>query len=110
VSQILLHNQLIQAATLILILSLAISGIEFVNVELGASPLKMREGEKYEEHDVISIDGNKDFLLQSVSEGWLGTGAKDDPIQISGYRIRNARHLIRIINTPTAAFFLKEIL
>ncbi|MFX0092935.1 MAG: nitrous oxide reductase family maturation protein NosD [Candidatus Hodarchaeota archaeon] len=54
----------------------------------------------YMEHAPISINGNEDFLTQAASENWPGTGAVEDPINITGYDITIASgDLLTIQNT-----------
>lgn len=55
--------------------------------------------ETYMDHDFISILGNDDFLSQAVNEGWQGSGTRENPIIIEGYRIQMSRHLFRVVNT-----------
>jgi len=59
----------------------------------------------YIDHDFIAILGNEDFLQQASLENWEGSGTAEDPIIISGYRIRMARHLLRVVNTDLHFIF-----
>ena len=61
--------------------------------------------DSYVDHDFIAILGNEDFLQQASLENWEGAGTAEDPIIISGYRIRMARHLLRVVNTDLHFIF-----
>jgi hypothetical protein len=65
--------------------------------ELNSSPDAVSQ--VYIPHDVISIDGNEDFLSQAALEGWNGSGTENDPIIIEGYataaeNLHKAGHLL----------------
>ena len=62
------------------------------------------------EHDLIAIQGNKDFLKQAAIEGWPGSGSATDPIVISGYYFTNSDYLLRIVDTTLHFSFKKNVL
>ncbi|MCK5239281.1 MAG: right-handed parallel beta-helix repeat-containing protein [Candidatus Thorarchaeota archaeon] len=64
----------------------------------------------YVDHDFIAILGNDDFLTQTSSEGWSGSGTAEDPIIISEYRIQMSRHLFRVVNTDLHFIFTDNYL
>ncbi|UCG00967.1 MAG: right-handed parallel beta-helix repeat-containing protein [Candidatus Heimdallarchaeota archaeon] len=51
------------------------------------------------DHDPIFIDGNTDFINQSITEGWSGNGMESNPIIISGFQITSSDFLVEILNT-----------
>ncbi len=44
----------------------------------------------YKQHDPIVIDGNNNFLSQSVKENWPGDGSQSNPFIIDGYSFSNS--------------------
>ncbi len=60
-------------------------------------------------HDPINIDGDASFDSQAASEGWAGSGTRDDPYIIEGYSIttEDSTVPVQIVNT-TRAFVLRN--
>ncbi|MFW9954177.1 MAG: nitrous oxide reductase family maturation protein NosD [Candidatus Thorarchaeota archaeon] len=81
-----------------------IDGEQFKNVQLGAEAID------YVDRNAIAVMGNTDFLLQAATEGWIGTGTKEDPIIIEGFRIEGSKHLFRMVNTDLHFIFRNSIL
>ena len=56
----------------------------------------------FEEEDVeptMHITGNDELLQKATERGWEGTGTKEDPIVIQGYRFHSDQHMFTMAHT-----------
>lgn len=62
----------------------------------------------YTPHDPIEIDGDADFAVQAVSEGWAGNGTSENPFIIEGYEINTSDAIGIEIMSTTVHFIIKD--
>ncbi len=57
----------------------------------------------------MHISGNDDLLQKAADNGWQGTGTKEDPIVIQGYRFLSDMHMFTLSNTDLYVNFTNNV-
>ena len=92
----------------ILLMGSSTGSWEHTTTDSLASTSFMGEVGAYEPHHVIEISNNNDFSQQAAENNWTGSGTKNSPYIISGYKIDGSGYGYGILIENTTVYFKIE--